>query len=79
MEFQEVRAKVQKLYDSRRGALNVFEALHPSVTPVLFTATNEQGEEVLVAEYEKTVALCSGVEYTVLKIEDPQEGVEHEE
>lgn len=79
MQVQTTNALVQKTFRSRRHALNTLEALHPNATPRLFSIPDEQGEEIYVAQYEKVVALVEGVEYTVIKVEDPKEGIENEE
>lgn len=75
MEIQQVHVRLQKEYSSRRQALNVFETLHPDVTPVLFSAIKSDGEQVFVAEWEKLVAVISDVEYNVVKTESSQEGI----
>lgn len=79
MQVQSINGMVQKIFHSRRHALNTLEALHPNATPRLFTIDNGQGEEIYVAQYEKMVALVEGVEYTVIKVEDPKEGIENAE
>lgn len=79
MEIQQAHVRLQKEYTSRRQALNVFEALHPDVTPVLFSAIKSDGEKVFVAEWEKLVAVISDVEYNVVIIEDLKEGIENAE
>lgn len=79
MQVQAINVAVQKSFDSRRHALNTFEALYPNVTPPLFSANGDQGEEIYVTQYEKTVALIEGVEYSVLTVEDPKEGIENAE
>lgn len=77
MEIEQVQARIQKVYKTRREALNVFEALYPDFTPVLFSAIDENEQKVFVAEWEKLVAVFSDVEYTILKVEDPKEGIEN--
>jgi hypothetical protein len=79
MQVQAIKVVVQKSFDSRRHALNTFEALYPSITPALFSTNGDQGEEIYVAQYEKIVALIEGVEYSVLTVEDPKEGIENAE
>lgn len=79
MQVQTINGMVQKTFHSRRHAMNTLEALHPNATPPLFSIDNGQGEQIYVAQYEKMVALVEGVEYTVIKIEDPQENIENAE
>lgn len=79
MQVQKINVVVQKVFDSRCHALNTFEALYPNVAPPLFSTNGDQGQEIYVAQYEKTVALIEGVEYSVLTVEDPKEVIEHED
>lgn len=79
MQVQTTNAVVQKTFRSRRQAMNTFEALYPNATPSLFSISDEQGEEIYLAQYEKMIALIDGVEYNIIKVEDLKEGIENAE
>lgn len=71
--------KVGKIFDTRRGALNYIDVFHPEESPAMFKVQLDSGEIKYLLEIIKPVAIISDVEYSVVKIEDPQEGIENAE
>ncbi len=78
MQVERGLTEVEKQFESRERALNTFGALYRDYTPNLYAGAGVDGEEIFFAKVEKEVALISDVEYTVIKIEDPTEGIEND-
>lgn len=79
MEVVTDMVTIGKLFDTRREALNYIDAFHPEQAPRLSKVQLNSGEMKFLLEINKPVAVISGVEYSVIIIEDAKEGIENAE
>lgn len=79
MEVETGMTRIGKLFETRREALNYIDAFHPEESPKMSKARLESGEYKFLLEIEKPVALISGVEYSVIIIEDAKEILKNDE